>query len=116
LVWEEYHPQQDNVIVGNNSRTLGTNYAFCLRAMRVTTRHGWWDIGAHYKARIDAERPEFWTARRDQREDISELERDYSLFINVQPLDDPITHILGDGQPGNLSGLLDALRVGSGLP
>lgn len=113
MVFEEYQDQEDNVLVANNGRTLGSGYTFCLRPLQVTQANGWWDIGAHYKARVEAGQPSFYTKARNARTDISTIERDYSLFLDLQAID--TTHVPSDGMPGDIAGMFNAARTGSGV-
>lgn len=111
LKWEARQPQQDSVLVANNGRFLGSGYTFCLRPMLCTQFHGWWDIGRQYRARLEALRPEFYVEKRVHRTDISSLEKNYSIFIDL--LFDDST---GPGKPGDFESILEAVRENCGAP
>lgn len=114
MAWDVEQPQPDHVLPGNNGKALGSAYSFCLRPFLATTIHGWWDIAAHYKARIEANPPDFWVPKRKLRKDISSAERQYERFIDLIADDD--THTPGDGKPGDLAGMYATIKANWGIP
>jgi len=114
LVFEVFEPQEDHVLVGNNGRTLGSQYTFCLRPLRTTQDHGWVDIAKHYRTRLEASSPSWLPAKRRDRSDLSDAEKGFLLPVDLS-LDDN-NHTLGDGKPGDLATILESLRTNSGAP
>lgn len=114
MVFEYAQKQPDNVLVGNNGRALGSGYKFCLRPFQVTQAHGWWDISDHYGARWAANPPSFDPGMRNERTDISALERDYSIFLDFQLTD--TLHSPGNGEPGDLDALVTSVLANCGAP
>lgn len=114
LKWEEFQSQPDNVLNGNNGRTLGSGYTFCLRPLATTQQYGWWDIAAHYRARIEANPPSFYVPRKPDRTDLSQVEKDYSTFVTVQAINEIPETI--DGIPGDLTTALQSVRDHCGAP
>lgn len=112
LLWQMFQLQEDNIQVNNNGRTLGSSYTFCLRPMRVTQQHGWWDIGRHYYDRMEAGRPSFYTPRRIDRTDLSDYEKAHPIFVDVSATD--TTH--GAGEPGLTEAVIANIRTNSGAP
>lgn len=82
MLFEAYVPQEDNVLVGNNSRTLEAT-DFCLRPLSIQNEHGWWDMAWHYKQRLAELQPDFYQPIRTARSDLSTYEKGPFVFIDL---------------------------------
>src|SRR5262249_10525971 len=103
LVWRPSEPQPDHVLAANGGRPIGSTYTFCLRPLALRTSQGWAEIGQFYRDRYEATRPTGFVPQRAFREDLTELERAPSVFIDVDA--SGTTHEPGDGKPGDLASL-----------
>ena len=112
LQWEHYQTQPDNVLIGNNGRTLGSQYTYCLRPLLCSQVNGWWDIGAFYRSRIEALKPSWYVVPRKDRPDLTGTERAWHFFIDAN-IGNSAPRV-GDGSLNNLASIIDAARVGSG--
>lgn len=82
MVFEPYVPQPDNVLVGNNGRTLEAT-DFCLRAYQITNAHGWWDAGVFYKQRLIEKQPSWFQEIRTRRDDLSTYEKGPFVHLDL---------------------------------
>lgn len=103
MLWEMYRPQEDNILVGNNSRSLGSAFKFCVRPLQITQPVGWWDIGTFYRERYDTTKPPYWVPIRTKNPKLSPREREPQLFVGVD-----YGGRVGSFEP--LIGLFDSVR------
>jgi hypothetical protein len=82
MLFEAYVPQEDNILVSNNGRTIEAT-GFCVRPFLCTNGHGWWDVAAFYKERLTELQPGFYQPLRTARDDLSAYEKGPFVFLDL---------------------------------
>ncbi len=111
-LWEQWQP--DNVLIGNNGRTLGSGYKFCIRPFLAVNSNAWAEMGMFYRDRVEADPPDFYVPALPDRTDLSDAEKAYGIFIDAHLLD--TSHAPSDGKPANFTTYLNTIRSNSGAP
>ena len=109
ILFECYKPVKDNVLVGNGTYTTHTLSDLCVRPLKTTSSNGWWDIGYHYKQRLETKKPSsFYMPVRTKRDDLSEFEQGPFVFMDFN-------HTGYTGTTTFMDGLITTIRSKLGI-
>lgn len=108
MLYETNQPQENNMLVGNSSSTLGSNYHFCLRPFIGETDCVAGEVGRFYGDRRETLAPSWLPDKRPDNTNLSDIER--ANFVHCS-----LDHSFYSGSSSYITSYLTTLRTNLGL-
>lgn len=119
LGWDYALPQPGWLEAGNGGHALETNTRLALRPFLADTKEAWWDMAEHYRQRLEANRPEWFTPKIALDPSREDIERRPAVWVDfdVDAFDIANTGAAIGGEiEGVVAHLREQLQVGTEVP